>query len=87
MLGATERAGEVAEAPRPDNLISLELPVWVETSVARPGRDETVSGFAIAYGWNTPQRSGAYLVSDEALRRPVWVAEGDLLSNSVRRLS
>lgn len=76
-----------AEAPRPDNLLALAVPLWVETSVARPGGDGKVSGFAIAFGWNTPQRSSAYLISDESVPRPVWVAEGDMLSNSIRRPS
>jgi hypothetical protein len=81
------REGEVAGAPRPDNLLALALPVWLETSVARPAGDGNVSGFAIALGWNTPQNSSAYLISDEAIRRPVWVAESELVSNSVRRPS
>jgi hypothetical protein len=77
-------ADEVAEAARPDNLIALALPVWLETSVARPAGEGNVSGFAIALGWNTPQKSSAYLISDDAIRRPVWVAESELVSNSVR---
>jgi hypothetical protein len=68
-------------------VIALALPVWVETSVARPGGDGNVSGFAIAVGWNTPQHSTAYLISDQAIPRPVWVAEREILSNSVRRPS
>jgi hypothetical protein len=85
--GDAVRVGEVAEVPRPDHLIALALPVWVETSVARQVGDGNVSGFAIAIGWNTPQRSSAYLISDDALCRPVWVAESELVSNSVRRPS
>jgi hypothetical protein len=81
------RAEEVAETPRPDNLLALALPVWLETSVARPAGDGNVSGFAIALGWNTPQKSSAYLISDDAIRRPVWIAETELVSNSVRRRS
>jgi hypothetical protein len=73
-----------AEAARPDNLLALALPVWVETSVARPGGDGNVSGFAIAFGWNTPQKSSAYLICDDVLPRPVWVAEGELLTTSIR---
>jgi len=79
------RAGELAEAPRPDNVLALALPVWVETSVARPAGEGNVSGYAIALGWNTPQKSSAYLISDDAIARPVWVAESELVSNSVRR--
>lgn len=84
---AAERDGGLCEAPRPDNLLALGLPLWVETSVARPGGEGNVSGFAIAFGWNTPQRSSAYLISDDVLPRPVWVAETELLTNSVRRPS
>jgi hypothetical protein len=80
-------ASQVAEAPRPDNLVALALPVWVETSVAGPAGEGNVSGYAIALGWNTPQRSSAYLISDDSIRKPVWVAESDLVSNSVRRPS
>jgi hypothetical protein len=75
------------DAPRPDNLVALGLALWVETSVARPGGEGNVSGFAIALGWNTPQNTSAYLISDDVLPRPVWVAEADLLTNSVRRPS
>jgi hypothetical protein len=75
------------DAPRPDNLVALDLALWVETSVARPGGEGNVSGFAIALGWNTPQNSSAYLISDDVLPHPVWVAEADLLTNSVRRPS
>ena len=53
---------ELAEVPRPDNVLALAVPLWVETSVARPGREGNISGFAIALGWNTPQRSSAYLI-------------------------
>jgi hypothetical protein len=86
----TSRAGhsrEVTETPRPDNLLALALPLWVETSVARPSGEGNVSGFAIALGWNTPQDSSAYLISDDATRRPLWVPESGLVSNSVRRPS
>ena len=76
---------EPQQAPRPDNLLALALPLWVETSVARPLGEGNVSGYAIALGWNTPQNSSAYLISDDVLSHPVWVAERDLLTNSVRR--
>jgi hypothetical protein len=76
---------EVAEVPRPDRVLALAVPLWVETSLARPGGEGNVSGFAIAFGWNTPQRSSVYLISDDGLPRPVWVAEADLVSNSIRR--
>jgi hypothetical protein len=86
-LGITDRPAAAAETARPDHLVALALPLWVETSVARPVGEGNVSGFAIAFGWNTPQKSSAYLISDDAVRRPVWVAEDELLSNSVRRPS
>jgi hypothetical protein len=81
----SERAPELAEAPRPDRVLALAVPLWVETSVARPDGEGNVSGFAVALGWNTPQRSSAYLISDDGLPRPLWVAEADLVSNSIRR--
>lgn len=81
----TQRALELAEVLRPDNVLALAVPLWVETSVARPVGEGNVSGFAIAFGWNTPQRSSAYLISDDGLPRPLWVAEADLVSNSIRR--
>jgi hypothetical protein len=81
----TQRALELAEVPRPDRVVALAVPLWVETSVARPGSEGNVSGFAIALGWNTPQRSSAYLISDDELPRPLWVAETDLVGNSIRR--
>jgi hypothetical protein len=87
LRGDAAAVSEVAEAPRPDNLLALALPVWMETSVARPAGEGNVSGFAIALGWNTPQKSSAYLISDESLGKPVWVAEAELVSNSVRRPS
>lgn len=83
--GGTERALDLVEVPRPDNVLALGVPLWVETSVPRPGGEGNVSGFAIAIGWNTPQKSSAYLVSDDGLRRPLWVAEADLVGNSIRR--
>ena len=76
---------EVEQAPRPDNVVALAMPMWVETSVARPGGEGNVSGYAIALGWNTPQKSSAYLISDDVLAHPIWVAESRLVSNSVRR--
>lgn len=81
----TQRPLEPAEVPRPDRVLALGVPLWVETSVPRPGSEGNVSGFAIALGWNTPQRSSAYLISDDGLSRPLWVAEADLVSNSIRR--
>jgi hypothetical protein len=72
---------------RPDNVLALTVPLWVETSMERSGGEGKVAGFAIAMGWNTPQNSTAYLVSDEVLPRPVWVGEADVVSNSVRQPS
>jgi hypothetical protein len=63
------------------------VPLWVETALQRPDAEDNVSGYAIALGWNTPQNSTAYLVSDEALPRPVWVSEAQLVMNSIRRPS
>ena len=82
-----QRELELAEVPRPDRVVALAMPLWLETSVARPGSEGSVCGFAIALGWNTPQRSSAYLISDDGLPRPLWVAEAALVSNSIRRTS
>jgi hypothetical protein len=83
--GAPE--AKLATGRRPDNTIALAVPLWVETDVARPTGDGEVSGYAVALGWNTPQESSAYLISDDALPRPVWVGEAELVRNSVRRPS
>jgi hypothetical protein len=72
---------------RPDNVLALAVPLWLETSVGRSGGEGNVAGFVIAMGWNTPQNSTAYLVSDDALPRPVWVGDADVVSNSVRQPS
>jgi hypothetical protein len=83
--GAPE--AELVTGRRPDTALALVVPLWVETALARPNREGEVSGYAIALGWNTPQDSTAYLVSDDALPRPVWIGEAELVSNSVRRPS
>ena len=83
--GAPE--AELVTGRRPDNAVALAVPLWVETALARPNGEGEVSGYAIAFGWNTPQDSTAYLVSDDALPRPVWISEAELVSNSVRRSS
>jgi hypothetical protein len=81
----TGRDLDSEQAPRPDKVVALALPMWIETSVGRPGGEGKVSGYAIALGWNTPQNSSAYLISDDVLPRPIWVAESRVVSNSVRR--
>jgi len=83
--GAPE--AELVTGRRPDHAVALLVPLWVETALARPNGEGEVSGYAIALGWNTPQDSTAYLVSDDALPRPVWISEAELVSNSVRRPS
>lgn len=83
--GAPE--AELVTGRRPDNVLALAVPLWVETALARPNREGDVSGYAIALGWNTPQDSTAYLISDGALPRPVWISEAELVSNLVRRPS
>jgi len=84
LTGEPQAGSERAVVPRPDRMRTLSLPLWVETSVPRPGSEGNVSGFAIALGWNTPQNSSAYLISDDELSRPLWVSESEVVSNSVR---
>ena len=59
----------------------------VETGRARPTGEGTVAGDVLALGWWVDPDARAdgeaptgtlYLVADETLPRPVWVAQGDL---------
>jgi hypothetical protein len=62
----------------------------VETSRRRPDGSGAVAGQVIALGWwvdapgsppsEEPPTGTLYLVVDESLPRPVWVAQGDLIA-------
>jgi hypothetical protein len=69
---------------RPEVAIAITQSLWIEAKSARSAR-EVVSGYAIAVGWDRPQSTTFYLVSDPNFARPVWISEDDITSNSVRR--
>jgi hypothetical protein len=70
---------------RPELAIPIMQPLWIEAK--RPGSEgnEVVSGYAIAVGWDRPQSTTYYLVSDDKVARPLWISEDDITSNSVRQ--
>jgi hypothetical protein len=70
---------------RPDVAIALVQPLWIEASSAAHGA--SVSGYAVAVGWDRPQGTTFYLVSAAGIGRPVWVAEDAIVSNSIRPLA
>ena len=71
-----------------DFAVALPQALEVETSHDRPDGAGKVAGRAIALGWwvdppgappsDEPPTGTLYLVVDEALPRPVWVAQGNL---------
>jgi hypothetical protein len=67
---------------RPDIAIALAQPLWVEATTPRPDGDGKISGRVIAMGWDRPQETTFYLVSDGRIARPVWVPEEDIVGNS-----
>jgi hypothetical protein len=69
---------------RPEFAIAIAQPLWIEAKSAR-AEVEAVSGFTIAVGWDRPQSTTFYLVSDPNFARPLWISEDDVTSNSVRR--
>jgi hypothetical protein len=68
---------------RPEVAIPITQVLWVEAESVR--LEEAVRGYAIAIGWDRPQSTTFYLVSDTNLARPIWVSEDDVTSNAVRR--
>jgi hypothetical protein len=73
--------------PHPDFAVALVRRLEVETSEPRPDGVGTVHGPAIALGWyvdpnaadsDGPPVGTLYLVADETLPRPVWVAQARL---------
>jgi hypothetical protein len=69
---------------RPEVAIPITQPLWIEARSAGPEADQVISGYAIAVGWDRPQSTTFYLVSDANLPRPLWISEDDVLTNSVR---
>jgi hypothetical protein len=69
---------------RPEIAIPITQPLWIEAEGVRSQRDQAVSGYAIAIGWDRPQSTTYYLVSDAKLPRPCWISEDDVTSNAVR---
>ena len=67
---------------RPEVAIAIALPLWIEAKRASEG--DAVNGYAIAIGWDRPQSTTFYLVSDSNSPRPLWISEDDVTSNSVR---
>lgn len=70
-----------------DFAVAVAQRLWVESDYDRPGADGKVAGRAIALGWwvdkpgdapSTEPMGVLYLVVDETLPRPVWVAQGHL---------
>lgn len=69
---------------RPEVAIPLIQPLWIEAKTAGNDGNEAVSGYAIAVGWDRPQQTTFYLVSDAKFPRPVWVSEEEVTSNTIR---
>jgi hypothetical protein len=71
---------------RPEVAIAINQPLWIVTKTARPDGDGDVAGYAMAVGWDRPQGTTFYLVSDPELARPLWIPEEQVVSNSIRPL-
>jgi hypothetical protein len=73
-----------------DFAVPVAHTLWLETRLARPEGSGTIAGRVLALGWwvdqpgtaraDEPPTGTLYLIADEALPRPVWVAQGDLAS-------
>ena len=68
---------------RPEVAIAIAVPLWIEANRASEG--DAVNGYAIAIGWDRPQSTTFYLVSDPNFPTPLWISEDDVTSNSVRK--
>ena len=68
---------------RPEVAIPVIQSLWIEAKSARRDEDETISGYAIAVGWDRPQKTTFYLVSDSNFARPLWISEDQVTSNSI----
>lgn len=69
---------------RPEVAIPLIQSLWIEAKAARPDGDQAVSGYALAVGWDRPQKTTYYLVSDSNFARPLWISEDEVTSNSIK---
>ena len=69
---------------RPEVAIALVQSLWIETKTPRPGGEGTVGGCVLAVGWDRPQGTTLYLVSDPELPRPIWIAEEEIVRNTLR---
>ena len=69
---------------RPEVAIPLIQPLWIEAKTARRDTEGAISGYAVAVGWDRPQQTTFYLVSDPNYARPLWIPEEDVTSNSIR---
>ena len=70
---------------RPEFAIPVTQRLWIEANSGDPQGDQAISGYAIAVGWDRPQSTTFYLVSDPNFARPLWISEDDVKSNSVRQ--
>jgi hypothetical protein len=69
---------------RPEFAIPIVQPLWIEAKSSGTEQDKGLRGYAIAVGWDRPQSTTFYLVSDESVARPLWISEDDVTRNSVR---
>jgi hypothetical protein len=69
---------------RPEFAIPITQPLWIEGRSGGTEENQPLSGYAIAVGWDRPQSTTFYLVSDERLARPQWISEDDVTSHSIR---
>jgi hypothetical protein len=69
---------------RPEVAIPITQPLWIEGKSGPAEGNRALSGYAIAVGWDRPQGTTFYLVSDDKIARPLWISEDEVTSNSVR---
>jgi hypothetical protein len=70
---------------RPEVATPITQPLWIEARSGGVEGGKVVSGYAVAVGWDRPQNTTFYLVSDHSIPRPLWIPEDDVTSNSVRQ--
>jgi hypothetical protein len=80
-------AGVTETGHRPEVAIPVIQPLWIEAKADRRDGDEAIGGYAIAVGWDRPQKTTFYLVSDAKFARPLWISEDEVMSNSIRPLA
>jgi hypothetical protein len=69
---------------RPEFAIPITQPLWIEAALG-PEANQRLSGYAIAVGWDRPQSTTFYLLSDDSVVRPRWISEDDIQSHSIKR--